>query len=94
MARYGWSDSRPVRLAKGRGCAECYDSGYKGRMAIHETLRTDAELQRLIISNPGRDELTAFLKGRKVKTLFEEGMTRVRAGDTTIEEVTRVISSG
>jgi type IV pilus assembly protein PilB len=93
LERYGWTDGRPVRLVKGRGCPECYDSGFKGRMGIHETLRTDAALQRLIISNPGRDALTAFLKDRKMKTLFDEGMERVRQGLTTIEEVTRVISS-
>ncbi|HLF10431.1 MAG TPA: ATPase, T2SS/T4P/T4SS family [Gammaproteobacteria bacterium] len=93
LERYGWTNEKQVRLFKGRGCPECYDSGYKGRMGIHETLRTDAALQRLIISNPGRDELTAFLKERKMKTLFDGGLDRVRAGLTTIEEVTRVIST-
>ncbi|MGH8496713.1 MAG: ATPase, T2SS/T4P/T4SS family [Gammaproteobacteria bacterium] len=93
VERYGWTDARQVRLFRGRGCPDCYDSGFKGRIGIHETLRTDAALQRLIISNPGRDELRAFLAERKMKTLFDEGLDRVREGRTTIEEVTRVISS-
>lgn len=93
VERYGWADTRQVRLFKGRGCPECYDSGYKGRMGIHETLRTDAELQRLIISNPSRDELGAFLRERSMKTLFDDGLERVRSGQTTIEEVTRVVST-
>jgi type IV pilus assembly protein PilB len=91
--RYGWTDAAQVRLAKGRGCPECYDSGYKGRMGIHETLRTDAALQRLIISNPNRDELTHYLKERKVRSLFDDGLARVRSGDTTVEEIMRVITS-
>ncbi|NIW57034.1 MAG: type II secretion system protein GspE, partial [Gammaproteobacteria bacterium] len=47
--KYGWQDGR-VKLARGRGCDECYDSGYRGRLAIHEILETVAPLQRLIIS--------------------------------------------
>jgi type IV pilus assembly protein PilB len=91
--RYGWDTAQQVRLAKGRGCPECYDSGYKGRMGIHETLRTDAPLQRLIMSNPSRDELTSYLKQRKSRLLFEDGLARVRSGETTVEEIMRVISS-
>ena len=89
----GWDSKQPLRLARGRGCKECYDSGYRGRIAIHETLETDAELQRLIVSNPSRDELSAFMAGRKISTLFDDGLDRVRRQLTTIEEVGRVISS-
>jgi type IV pilus assembly protein PilB len=91
--RYGWNDAGQIRLAKGRGCPECYDSGYKGRMGIHETLRTDASLQRLIMANPSRDELTSYLRERKVRLLFDDGLARVRSGETTVEEIMRVISS-
>ena len=82
-----------MRLVSGRGCAECYDSGYKGRMGIHEMLETDAGLQRLIISSPGRDELTDYLEAHDVRTLFQDGLDRVLDGRTTIEEVARAIST-
>lgn len=87
VARYGWQDRGKVRLSQGRGCHECYDSGYKGRMGIHETLNTDNELQNLIMSNPGRDELTEFMEQRGVVSLFHDGLERVLQGKTTIEEV-------
>lgn len=92
VARYGWKDRGRIRLAKGRGCAACYDSGYKGRMGIHETLKTDSDLQRLIISNPGRDELSEYLGHREVVDLFHDGLERVVEGRTTIEEVSRAIT--
>ncbi len=92
VERYGWQDRGRVRLARGRGCPECYDSGYKGRMGIHESMETDTDLQKLIISNPGRDELTAFMEERGMTALFDDGLERVLEGRTTLEEVSRAIT--
>jgi type IV pilus assembly protein PilB len=90
--RYGW-EGEQVMLARGRGCQDCYDSGYKGRMAIHELLEADASLQRLIMSDASRDELNGYLTGARIKTLHHDGMGRVREGQTTIEEISRVIAT-
>jgi len=90
IERYGWQDQGDVKLARGKGCEQCYDSGYKGRMGIHELLKTDGELQKLIISSPSRDELTAYLDQREFRNLFKDGMARVLERRTTIEEVSRV----
>jgi type IV pilus assembly protein PilB len=89
---YGWQDRGKVRLARGRGCNKCYDSGYKGRMGIHETLDTSPELQNMIMSNPGRDDLTAFIQKQGMVSLFQDGLERVLEGRTTIDEVSRSIS--
>jgi type IV pilus assembly protein PilB len=89
---YGWHDRGKVRLARGRGCSECYDSGYRGRMGIHEALDTSPELQNLIMSNPGRDDLTAFIEKQGMVSLFQDGLERVLEGRTTIDEVSRSIS--
>ena len=90
--RHGWSTDEDIRLAKGRGCDSCYDSGYKGRMGIHELLATDGALQKLIIAGSSRDELTDYLKNRDFSNLFDDGMARVLEGRTTIEEISRVTS--
>ena len=92
VRQYGWSEDKSVRLARGRGCEVCYDSGYKGRMGIHEILTTDPELQKLIISSPSRDELSEYLEEREFRTLFADGIGRVLEKRTTIEEVSRVTS--
>ena len=93
VARFGWSDERSIRLARGRGCSECYDSGFKGRLGIHETLRIDPELQRMIVTNPGKDELMAYVKTHDIPMLFDDGLERVLKQRTTIEEISRVISA-
>ena len=89
--RYGWEEGT-ARLAKGRGCTECYDSGYRGRMGIHEVLEADVELQRLIVGNPTRDQLAEYIEEQGLKTLFEDGLARALEEKTTIEEVARVIN--
>jgi type IV pilus assembly protein PilB len=91
--KYGWPKNESIRLYHGRGCSECYDSGYKGRIGIYEALSMSPELQRLIIKNPSRDELNNYIANQDVKTLFSDGMDRVREGVTTIEEVTRVVNT-
>ena len=92
VARHEWQEHGDVKLAKGKGCEECYDSGHKGRMGIHEILKTDPDLQKLIISSPSRDELTDYLDGRGFHNLFKDGLGRVLNRETTIEEVSRVTS--
>ena len=94
VQRYGWSQNEKVRLYHGRGCSECYDSGYKGRVGIYEAVSMTSELQNLIIKNPSRDELNDYISNQQVKTLFDDGLNRVLNGATTIEEVARVVNTG
>jgi len=93
VEKYGWSDKGKVRLSRGRGCAECYDSGYRGRMGIHEIIETDPDLQQLIIANASRDALTDYMRQHNVKQLFDDGIDRVLEGKTTVEEIWRVVNS-
>jgi type IV pilus assembly protein PilB len=93
LDRYGVKVKGRLRLARGRGCTSCYDSGYKGRMAIHEILETDAELQRLIVSNPSRSELDAYIAERGMHTLLQDGIKRAIEGLTTVDEAVRVVNS-
>ena len=60
-------------------------------MGIHEALKTDGDLQELIISSPSRDDLTDYLGKRDFRSLFKDGLERVLERRTTIEEVSRVI---
>ncbi len=93
IERYHWQDQGQVKLIKGRGCNECYDSGYKGRLGIHEIIESDSDLRKLIIANPSRDQLTDYMSQHEVKLLFDDGLERVLQGYTTIEEISRVINS-
>ena len=92
VRQFDWQGKGDIKLARGKGCDECYDSGFKGRMGIHEILKTDPDLQKLIISSPSRDELTEYLEGRGFRNLFADGLARALERRTTIEEVSRVTS--
>ncbi len=93
VEQYGWDTEASIKLSKGRGCPKCYDSGYRGRVAIHEVLPCDAGLQRFMLTNPTRDELAGFLADQKIPTLFDDGVQRVREGVTTLDEIARVVES-
>jgi type IV pilus assembly protein PilB len=80
-----------ARLTKGRGCSACYDSGYRGRMGIHEIVESTDDLQRLMIKNPSKDSLQAYAKTAVSSTLFSDGLQRALEGRTTLEEVSRVL---
>lgn len=88
----GWPQDGSVRLAKGRGCPDCYDSGFKGRVGIQEIIPISEELQQLIVSNPTRGQLNDYISQRKIATLRENGLKRVLNQETTPEEVSRVVS--
>jgi type IV pilus assembly protein PilB len=93
LERYGVEVDARTRLARGRGCSHCYDSGYKGRMAIHEILEADEALQKLIVANPSRSALDDHIQSRGIKTLLDDGVGRAIAGETTVEEVLRAVNS-
>ncbi len=91
LKEHGIDAPKNRRLTRGRGCSACYDSGYKGRIAIHEFVRCDADLQRLIVSNPSRDSLDAYVRKRGIQTLRDDGLERAMKGETTLEEVLRAV---
>jgi type IV pilus assembly protein PilB len=93
LAAHGVHSQEQLRLAKGRGCPDCFDSGYKGRMAIHEIVAVDPDLQRLIMTNPSRSDLDDYLRAHQVKTLLDNGLQRALEGRTTVEEVMRAVNN-
>lgn len=82
-----------VTLYKGKGCEACHGTGYKGRTAIFEFLEITPEIQELIRTNPSSDQIWKAAKNNGAKTLFEDGIEKIRNGVTTIEEVLRVAKS-
>ena len=83
------AESKQIRLAKGKGCPACYDSGFKGRIGIYEILEMDEGLQSLILSNPTIDVLRRYLKDKGHNSLKNIAYAKVLEGVTTIEEVRR-----
>ena len=75
------------------GCSECRNTGYSGRLALHEILSIDKNLRSLILNSRDLDEIrTAALEGG-LKTLANDADNKVRAGLTSVAEVQRVLSA-
>lgn len=79
------------KIRKGRGCHICNNTGYKGRISIHEMVIIDKTLKRMITS--GADSETMFdyaVKAQSMKTLRESAIELVKRGITTPAEVMKV----
>ncbi|MFA5392115.1 MAG: GspE/PulE family protein [Candidatus Paceibacterota bacterium] len=83
---------RPKFLYRGKGCSSCNFTGYRGRLAIYESFDVDekvrAYIQKTDFSLDGLKRI-AFAEG--TNTMFEDGLAKVELGQTSIEEIMRVI---
>lgn len=80
-----------AEIFKAKGCKKCNLTGYRGRMAIIELLRIDADMDALIARRAHLDELRTLALEKGFTTLAEDGVRRILEGYTSIEEVMRVI---
>ena len=71
------------------GCPECRNTGYAGRTSVVELLVMDDDIRGLIVSGAAQDELERTASGKGFRTMFEDGLFKVFAGETSIEEVLR-----
>ncbi len=78
---------RPVY--KGTGCANCHNTGYKGRLGIFEMIEMNAELRELAYKRAPTSELRVAAKASGMRTLAEDGVLKVFKGTSTPEEVSR-----
>ncbi len=75
---------------KGKGCKQCNNEGYKGRIGIYEVLEIKDAISKLIMKNAKASELMEAAKEQKMITLLEDGFIKAKTGITAIEEVLRV----
>jgi type IV pilus assembly protein PilB len=77
-------------IVRGRGCASCNMTGYKGRIAIHEVLVIDDSMRRVIMNGESFSRLRELALKNKTIFLIDDGLLKVKQGITTTEEVLRV----
>jgi len=80
----------PEILYRGKGCEHCYGQGTLGRSGIYELLPIDAELCSMITRRTTSGEIKEYAISKGMKTIRDDGMAKVAAGITTLEEVLRV----
>lgn len=80
-----------LSLKRGRGCGHCSGTGYSGRMAVQEILPITEEMSTLILRGAPEREILAAGRIAGYKSLREDGVTKVLAGQTTVAELLRAL---
>jgi len=88
-ASFGWDRSRPPTIRHAKGCAECKQVGYLGRTGIYELVIIDEALQTMIHDGASEQEMERHAR-QATAGIRDDGLRRVLAGDTSLEEVLRV----
>jgi type II secretory ATPase GspE/PulE/Tfp pilus assembly ATPase PilB-like protein/ActR/RegA family two-component response regulator len=96
-----WMEAPPERLKKwlptgtplyrAAGCPDCAMTGYRGRFSILEVLTMSAELERRIAAGETADKIAAAGRRAGMKFLWESGLAHVLRGESTIDELLRVV---
>ena len=88
LGRY--SSGPRVTLYKSAGCTECDGSGYHGRTSIFEVLTVDDSIRKLILRHAEANELQRVAIEQGMRSMYDDGMMKALAGETTVEEVLKV----
>ncbi|CQR48018.1 Type II secretion system protein E [Paraliobacillus sp. PM-2] len=75
---------------EGVGCDGCRQTGYRGRIAIHELLVIDDNIKTLMMNQSTMSEIKTYLKETHMRFLLQDGLFKVEKGLTTVDEVLRV----
>jgi len=79
-----------INLAKGAGCSQCSDTGFKGRLGIYELIEVEDDVRKLISEHKDADVIEKDVTDKGVLTMLQDGFIKAVQGITTIEEVLRV----
>ena len=88
-AGFSPAEAKTVKICKGRGCANCNNTGYKGRTGLYEVMEIDDEIRELILVGASALELKKKAIEKGMITLRRSGLIKVSQGITTLEEVAR-----
>jgi type IV pilus assembly protein PilB len=83
-------DTLPT-LHRAEGCGHCARTGYRGRLALHEVMAVNEEIERLIVGRAPTDRIEQTAREQGMHSLREDGLAKVLLGRTTLEEIARVV---
>ncbi|HEV3320437.1 MAG TPA: ATPase, T2SS/T4P/T4SS family [Solirubrobacteraceae bacterium] len=90
LAEHGLTGAQPLEAV---GCSRCGGSGYRGRVGVYEVMAVDERIRTLVLEHGSVDEIAAAAEESGMARLREDGMLKVRAGQTSIAEIERMTSS-
>ena len=75
------------------GCSRCGQSGYRGRIGIYEVMSLSEDIRKLVLDRASVDEIAAAAERGGMRRMREDGIAKVRAGQTSIAEIERLTTS-
>ena len=78
-------------LFAGKGCEECGGSGYHGRTVVSEIFPIDESVEEMIVQGAKRREIETYYRKKKAVFLFDDAVTKLSAGITTLDEIERAV---
>ena len=92
MRLLGIQPERPApQLYRAEGCARCEYRGYRGRLSIMEVMRMDTDLDDLVMRRASFREIRTAARSKGFRALAEDGIRRVLEGETSLDELARVV---
>lgn len=88
ITKKDWSN---LRFYRGKGCDRCGGSGYRGRIGIYEVLEIDDRIRELISARKDASVISQAAMAGGMKTMLEDGIEKALEGQTSIDEVLRVV---
>jgi len=82
--------SKDFKFFKGKGCRDCSDTGYKGRIGLYEVLEVSESIKELIAKRGSSVEIKDASVKEGMTTMIQDGILKALSGETTLEEVWRV----
>jgi type IV pilus assembly protein PilB len=79
-----------IDLHRKRGCARCANTGYRGRLGIFQLLAMSEQLEKLASAKASREEIDRAARAEGMRSLWDDGIAKVAAGLTSLEELARV----
>ena len=93
LAAAGWpfeTLGEPDQLYRAVGCRSCSNTGFRGRLAVNEVMPVSEQIERLTVTHAASSEIAKVARAEGMVTLRDDGLGKVRAGLTTLNEVIRV----
>jgi type IV pilus assembly protein PilB len=91
-AGFPWRQDEPLpTLYRAAGCSACSKTGYRGRMALHEVMTVNEEIERLAVARATTDDIGRLARSQGMDSLRHDGWLKVTRGMTSIEEILRVV---
>jgi type IV pilus assembly protein PilB len=79
-----------IAFYRKKGCPRCGQTGYRGRVGIYQLLIMSEALEQLAVAKASREEIERQAIGEGCRTLWDDGIAKVSAGYTSVEELARV----